>query len=174
MPILITYATSRGSTQEVAECIAQRLHEDGFAVDCRPVDRVYSVDKYSAVILGSALQHDHWLLDALKFLDVEAMDLRKRPVWTFSVGMAPVATPRWMSKRMVKKEENNVAGLVKKRLPHVKEHRLFAGRADRTTISFPSSLLYGCVGGRLDDFRNWDEIKRWADAIAKEMALEHV
>lgn len=67
MPVLITYASSRGSTKEVAERIASRLHADGIAVDCRPVDRVYSVENYSAVIMGSAVHAAKWLLDAQRF-----------------------------------------------------------------------------------------------------------
>lgn len=172
MPILITYATSRGSTREVAERIAARLHADGFGVDCRPVDRVYSVDNYSAVILGSAVHSHRWLLDALKFLDIEAMGLQKRPVWAFSVSMAPASAPKWLRKRVVRKETVNIGDTVTRKVPKVREHHLFAGKRERSLTSFPVRALYGCIGGKLGDLRDWNEIDEWTNTIAKQLVLE--
>ncbi|KEF59319.1 uncharacterized protein A1O9_04163, partial [Exophiala aquamarina CBS 119918] len=170
MPILITYATSRGSTREVAERIASRLHDAGFGVDCRPVDRVYSVDSYSAVILGSAVHSHRWLLDALKFLDIEAMGLQKRPVWTFSVSMAPVRSPSWMRRRLVDKEAKSIEATIIHKVPKVRDHRLFAGKHELSSTPLPMRLLYSCIGGRLGDHRNWNEIDAWSNAIAKQLA----
>lgn len=172
MPVLITYATTRGSTREVAERIAARLHADGFAVDCRPVDHVYSVDNYSAVILGSAVHSHRWLLDAVKFLDIEAMGLQKRPVWTFSVSMAPASGPRWMRNKVVNKESQAIADAVARKVPKVRDNHLFAGKRDRSHTSFPVRALYGCIGGRLGDLRDWDEIDAWTNTIAKQLAVE--
>lgn len=172
MPILITYATSRGSTREVAERIAARLHAAGFGVDCRPVDHVYSVDNYSAVILGSAVHSHKWLLDALKFLDIEAMGLRKRPVWTFSVSMALASSPSWMRKRLVNKETKSIETTITRKVPKVRDHRLFAGKHERSSTSLPIRVLYSCIGGKLGDLRNWSEIDAWADAVAKQLAAE--
>jgi len=172
MPILITYATSRGSTREVAERIASRLHNDGFAVDCRPVDHVFSVENYQAVILGSAVHSQRWLLDALKFLDVEAMALRMQPLWTFSVTMAPAGLPSWMRERTLKKELKNIEDVVRMKVPNVRAHHLFAGKDDGSTVSTPVRGLYRCFGGRFGDMRDWNEIDAWADAIAKELTAD--
>lgn len=172
MPVLITYATSRGSTREVAERIASRLHSFGFAVDCRPVDHVFSVENYQAVILGSAVHSQKWLLDALKFVDVEAMGLRVQPVWAFSVAMAPAGLPSWMRERTVKKELKNIEEVVRGKVPNLRDHRLFAGKDDGSTVSTPVRGLYRCFGGRFGDMRDWDEIDAWADTIAKALAAE--
>jgi len=172
MPILVAYATSRGSTREVAERIADRLHLDGFAVDCRPVDHVFRVENYSAVILGSAVQAKRWLLDALKFLDVEAMDLARKPFWAFSVAMAPAGAPGWVRDRTVKKELKNIEDVVIRKVPKVRDHRLFAGKDDGSTMATPIRGLYRCFGGRFGDLRDWDDIDKWADTIAKELRAE--
>lgn len=172
MPILVTYATSRGSTREVAERIAARLHAAGFGVDCRPVDRVYSVDNYSAVILGSAVHSHKWLLDGLKFLDVEAMGLQKRPVWTFSVSMALARSPMWMRRRLANKENRSIETTITHKVPKVRDHHLFAGKHEKSSTSFPIRMLYSCIGGKLGDHRNWAEIDAWADTIAKQLAIE--
>ncbi len=175
MPILITYATSNGSTREIADRIASRLHADGFAVECRPVDHVFSVDPYSAVILGSAIHASHWLLDAQKFLDVEAMGLQMKPTWTFSVGMAPaVRGSRWVRERAVRRESQEIEGVILRKVPKVREHRLFAGKGDGGELSGVVRCLWSCVGGRFGDYRDWNEIDGWADVIAKELKLEGI
>ncbi|KAJ9618591.1 uncharacterized protein PV06_00744 [Exophiala oligosperma] len=174
MPVLITYATSRGSTEEVAERIASRLHADGFAVDCRPVDHVYSVDNYKAVIIGSAIHHARWLLDAERFLDVECMGLQTKPLWSFSLGSASAGTPGWIRGKVAKREQRRVERMIISKVPKVREHRLFAGKDDGRAWSSPVRGMYRCMGGRFGDFRDWDAIDKWADAIAKEMKAEGV
>ncbi|KIX02911.1 uncharacterized protein Z518_08854 [Rhinocladiella mackenziei CBS 650.93] len=172
MPILITYATSRGSTRGVAERIASRLHANGFAVDCRPVDHVYSVENYNAVILGSAVHSQKWLLDAQRFLDIEAMGLQMRPMWAFSVSMAPAGVPSWMREMAVKRDRKSIEEAVTRKVPKLRGHRLFAGKDDGSTIPSPVRGLYSCIGGRFGDMRDWDEIDAWADQIAKELTME--
>jgi len=172
MPVLITYASSHGSTREVAERIASRLHTDGFAVDCRPVEHVFSVDNYSAVILGSAVHEQRWLVDAEKFLDVEVMGLQKKPTWAFSVGMAPAGSPSWIREKATNKVLKNIEEAITKRVPKVRGHRLFAGKDDGSSVSMPIRGLYRCLGGRFGDMRDWNEIDVWADTIAKELHME--
>lgn len=172
MPVLVTYATCRGSTREVAERIAARLYADGFAVDCRPVDHVFSVENYSAVILGSAVHSQNWLFDAVKFLDVEAMGLQLKPFWAFSIGMAPVGLPSWLGRKVADKETKRVEDHLMKKVPKMKEHRLFAGKDDGSSVPSPLRSLYKCLGGRFGDLRDWDEIDAWTDQIAKQLHLE--
>lgn len=172
MPVLVTYATCRGSTREVAERIASRLYEAGFAVDCRPVDHVFNVDNYTAVILGSAVQSHNWLLDAVKFVDVEALGLQVKPFWAFSLGMAPGGLPSWIGRRMAKKEKKNIEHTLMAKVPKMKEHRLFPGKDDGATVPSPLRSLYRCLGGRFGDLRDWSEIDAWADNIAKHLNVE--
>ncbi|KAK5041743.1 hypothetical protein LTR13_002410 [Exophiala sideris] len=172
MPILITYATSRGSTKEVAERIASRLHTLGFAVDCRPVDHVFSVENYSAVIIGSPIYHQRWLLDAQKFVDVEAVGLRMKPVWAFSLGM--VGKPGWRRERTIKKEKSNIEDVLVQKVPKVRDHRLFAGKDDGSSVSTPLRGLYRCLGGSFGDMRDWTAIDSWTNIIAKELHAEGI
>jgi menaquinone-dependent protoporphyrinogen oxidase len=175
MPILIAYATSHGSTREIADRIASRLHAAGYGVDCRSADHVFSIENYSAVILGSAVHGNNWLLDAQKFLDVEAMGLQMKPTWTFSVGMAPtVQGTKWVRDRAMRRESQEIAINIARKLPKVKDHRLFAGKYDGRDMSGPVKCLWACVGGRFGDYRDWNEIDEWADVIAKELKAEGV
>ncbi|KAL2436703.1 hypothetical protein ABEF95_013337 [Exophiala dermatitidis] len=170
MPVLVTYATSRGSTREVADRIASRLYQHGFAVDCRPVDHVFSVENYSAVILGSAVVRQRWLLDALVFVDVESMGLQHEPFWAFSLSMAPVAVPKWIATRITQRQRKTVEARLMSKVPKMKEHRLFPGRNDGSSVPRPLRSLYRCLGGRFGDMRDWGEIDAWADNIAKQLA----
>ena len=54
--VLVAYATSYGSTQDVAEAIAETLRESGFAVDIQPVKEVRAFESLSAVVLGLPLK----------------------------------------------------------------------------------------------------------------------
>lgn len=175
MPILVTYATSHGSTREIADRIASRLHANGFAVDCRSVDHVFSVENYSAVILGSPVRGTKWLLDAQKFLDVEAMGLQIKPTWTFSVGMAPaIKGSKWVKERAVRRESQDTVDSIARKLPKVRDHHLFAGKDDGSDMSGPAKCLWSAVGGRFGDYRDWNDIDRWADGIAKELKSDGV
>ncbi len=66
--ILVTYASTHGSTQEVAEQIAETLREQGQPLELRPAREVRSLDGYSAVVLGAPLYMFHWHRDAQRFL----------------------------------------------------------------------------------------------------------
>ena len=63
-----TYASSYGSTQEVAEVVAATLREQGGEVDLRPIREVRTLAGYSAVVLGAPLYMFHWHKDARRFL----------------------------------------------------------------------------------------------------------
>jgi menaquinone-dependent protoporphyrinogen oxidase len=52
------------------------------------------------------------------------------------------------------------------RIP-IREHRMFFGALDTSKLSFGERMLVKAVKAPEGDFRNWDEISRWADEIGK-------
>ena len=66
--ILITYATRTGSTAEVADAIGEVLASRGFVVDIKPMKEKPSLDRYNAVVLGSAIRLGSWLTESLDFI----------------------------------------------------------------------------------------------------------
>ena len=66
--ILVAYATTCGSTREVAESIANTLIEKGWAVDTLPLKKVKALEGYLLVVLGAPLYMFHWHTDAHHFL----------------------------------------------------------------------------------------------------------
>ena len=65
--VLVAYASSYGSTKEIAEVISETLRSQGLAVDLRPIRKVQTLEGYSAVVLGAPLYMFHWHKDARHF-----------------------------------------------------------------------------------------------------------
>jgi len=85
--ILIAYASTYGSTGEVAECIGQFLRDKGGEVDVRSVKEIKDISPYQSVVIGSATKMYKLLPDALKFAKKHAPDLRKMKTAYFVVGV---------------------------------------------------------------------------------------
>ena len=69
MHILVTAASKHGSTDEVADAIAQRLREAGHLVDRVAPKDVTSLAEYDAVVLGSAVYILQWMDEPLDFME---------------------------------------------------------------------------------------------------------
>jgi menaquinone-dependent protoporphyrinogen oxidase len=162
MTVLVTYATAAGSTAGIAQRIADRLTSDGFAVSCLPVDEVRGpVSSYDAVVVGSAIHDQAWLPEATRFVVTHSAELAARPTWLFSVGM-PGALGKGL-RRWAMKEGPKV--LTPFADVHAWDTRLFSGVVLPSQLPFTGRLVFRLLGGRYGDFRDWDEIDRWADEI---------
>jgi menaquinone-dependent protoporphyrinogen oxidase len=49
------------------------------------------------------------------------------------------------------------------------EHRLFAGRYDKSSLNFCERAVMRAVGAKEGDYRDWDEITGWAAEIAAQV-----
>lgn len=99
MTILVAYSSKRGSTAEIAETIAATLRREGLDVCLEPVGAVDNLDRFDAVVLGSAVYMKRWRGDAKHFLKKHRKALRQKPLWVFSsgpVGDPAKDDPNWM------------------------------------------------------------------------------
>lgn len=113
-------------------------------------------------VIGSAVYLGHWLTPALNLLSRSVEGLAQRPVWLFSSG--PVGDP---SRDLVKKMDVDPAELPWiQEITGAEEHRMFAGKLDKRNLSKPQRAALAVVGGLEGDFRDWEEIERWASSIA--------
>lgn len=144
--------------------LVEGLERHGLEANLQPVDAVTAVDAYDAVVVGSAVYAGHWLRPARDFVDGHAAELRQLPVWSFSSG--PVGDP-------AKPSED--AAEVAEFTTHlgVREHRVFAGKLDRSDLGLTEKALVKLVRAPEGDFRPWPDIAAWADSIA-EALLEPV
>jgi menaquinone-dependent protoporphyrinogen oxidase len=91
-------------------------------------------------------------------------DLRRKPVWVFSSG--PVGEPP--IPREVPAGPAAIAARVEAR-----EHRVFAGRLDRSSLGLAERSVVRMLRAPYGDFRRWDEIDAWAAQIARELIDLH-
>lgn len=169
MTVLIAYATAHGSTRGVAERIAGRLGEAGFAATVAPVDEAPDVGQHEAVVVGSALHSQAWLPEARRFVDANVEQLAQRPTWLFTVGTIGETSsflPRPIARlgSRLRKDSAELAGW--RSAIGVRDHRYFAGAISPDHWSPVGNVVLRLLGGRHGDHRDWDDIDAWSDRIA--------
>ncbi len=158
--LLIAYATYAGSTQEVAVDIGKTLGERKFAVDVIPVLEKPQVDGYDYVLIGSAVHGGKWLAEALEFVETNRDALNRVPVALFSVCLAGMAR----DEAQLSSARDTFYGPVRALVTPVAE-TLFAGKIDRRGIALGLPGWLARFFPTLD-FRNWDNIRNWAQTLS--------
>lgn len=165
MKVLVAAASKHGATSEIARHIGEVFEaHGGIDATVRAAEQVERVADYDSVILGSAVYAGHWLKEAKELVDTLAAVGSTKPVWLFSSG--PVGEPP-------KPEEDpvDVAEIVD--VLAAREHRVFAGRIDRSKLGFGERALVTALRVAEGDFRDWEQITSWAEGIAAELHAEH-
>ena len=160
MKMLIAVSSKHGSTREIAASIGETVREAGIEVDVVEAQDVESVSPYDAVIVGSAVQLGRWMGPARDLVTSSADALRTRPVWLFSSG--PLG-------RDIVDPADAAQGLKLLGLVGARDHRVFAGKADRGELGFIERRILSMVKNPYGDHRDWDDIHAWAAAIAGEL-----
>lgn len=162
--ILVAYATRYGSTQEVAEAIAERLRQHGLDAEARRARDVRSLDGYDAVVLGTPIYIGSMLKDAREFLERNRPALDGMPVAIFALGPARPEDDIDEARGQL----DDALGKLEWLRPAKVE--MFVGRydpsrlrlADRLLAALPASPLHGMEEY---DGRNWTVIGEWADRL---------
>lgn len=157
MRILVTAASKHGSAQEIANAVALRLQADGCDVDQLAPDDVHSLEGYDAVVVGSSVYMRQWMEPATQLVERFHSQLRQMPVWAFSVGMSGVP-------KRAPQDPRHIGPVATK--PFFRNHQMFAGRYDPTILTLRERSVARLAGAVEGDFRDWDEVNRWADSIA--------
>ena len=165
MQIRIAVASKHGATAEIAATIGEEISAAGHevAVHDMATASILALDDADCILLGSAIYSGHWLLPAQVFTEDLSLRLDGRPVWMFSSG--PVGSPARPDPGTVDVEDQLT-------LTHAREHKVFAGRLERTLLHRGERAVAMALRSPEGDFRDWDDIRGWAREIAK--ALEDV
>jgi len=158
MTILIAAASKYGATEEIAAAIGRVLSERGLETDTPCLADVGDLAEYDAVVLGSAVYAGQWLEPARRFVDEHRDELADRPTWLFSSG--PIGDPPRPSDEKAVQIEPIAAAT------RARDHRVFAGKLDRSVLSFPERALVFAFRAAEGDYRDWDSIAVWAHEIA--------
>lgn len=156
--VLAAYATYAGSTIEVAFAISETLGEKGFLVDVKPIKENPPIDGYQAVLIGSAVQHAHWLPEAVDFIKANQSALNRLPVALFCTHIQNLEDDETS-------RGNRLAYLDEVRpLLQPVDEGFFAGKFDQcgAALLLPSWLARFVPPL---DFRNWEKIRAWAESI---------
>jgi menaquinone-dependent protoporphyrinogen oxidase len=158
--VLVAYATTYGSTREVAEAVAATLRERGLEVALQPMRDVRTLAGYSAVVLGAPLYMFHWHKDARRFLARHRQALAGLPVAIFALGPVSAGDEQeWQSAReQLDKELAKFPWLQ----PIAVE--ILGGKLEPTTVRFPASLFMRHIPA--SDLRDWTAIRAWASNLS--------
>lgn len=161
MRILLAVASRHQGTWEIGEVVAERLREHGHVVDQHAPEDVETVAGHDAVVLGSAVYTAHWLPTARDFAARCEADLRERPVWLFSSGLATQPANSANSPLEVAALRERVGA---------RAHRSFRGRLDRSVLTFTERAIIAGGRAREGDHRDMAAVAAWADEIASALA----
>lgn len=156
--ILVAYASQCGSTQEVAEAIADVIRDGKIAVDVSRVEDVRSIERYRAVVLGSAVHRGHLLPQAIDFVRRFCPRLREVPVAVFCMRISK-PTPR---------SRHAYLDAVHAHVQPVSEAS-FTGRFDRRGAALLVPRVLASVVPTIDR-RNWTTICAWAHELRVSLA----
>lgn len=161
MRVLVAVASRHGGTQEIGAVLADVLREAGHDVDEAEPGDVALIDPYEAVVLGSAVYNGRWLPEARELAQRAATPLSRRPVWLLSSGLAATlpASVATSSTEMRDLAERIAA----------RGHRKFAGRLNRSVLSFAERTIIAAARGRDGDYRDLDAVREWARTIVAEL-----
>ncbi len=161
MTVLVAYASKHGSTQGIAERIAEKLRQLGIQAEARPLDEVSDPGNYEAFVIGSAIYYGSWMKEATEWVHRNQAVLAKLPVWLFSVG------PLGAEVKDAEQQPKELAEFQQAIRP--REQRVFFGALDHQRLSFAERMVVKAVRAPEGDFRDWEAIDVWAANIARDL-----
>ena len=154
--ILVAYASKKGSTEEVATFVGNRLRARGLGVDVRKAGEVEDITFYDGVVLGGSLYFGRWHSDATSFLK----RFQERPLAVFALG------PKTASEHDLAEARAQLERALGDAEPAT--IAVFGGVIDPKKLRFPFNRLPA------SDARDWTAIAAWADEVASLVARQEV
>lgn len=162
MRVLVTASSKHGATGEIAAEIGRVLGDRDIDAVVLPLEDVGDVAGFDAFVLGSAVYAGRWMGEARRFAGRHSEELAAHPTWLFSSG--PIGDPPKPDAGSAVKLDDVIA------TTGAREHRLFAGRLDRSMLGLGERTVVRMVGAADGDYRDWKAVRAWADAIGDTLA----
>jgi menaquinone-dependent protoporphyrinogen oxidase len=188
--ILVTYATNAGSTAEVAQAVGEGLNKGGIRVEVKAIDTVRDPAAYDAVVVGGPMIMG-WHRKAQAFLKEHQEALDRVPTAYFMVALSLLEHPEgtyagteiYQDRQLIKAPQQtnrltfqerftSVPSYVRPVLESAPEIRpvsigFFNGALDYSRLNFFQRLFVRlAIGAEEGDFRNWDAVREWAEALS--------
>ncbi len=167
--ILVAFASKYGSTQEVAEVVAETLRRRGLTVEVRLMRQVSSLEEYGGVVLGAPIYFGALYKEAVNFLTQHQQALTAHPVAFFALGPTrPDPEEIKASRGMLDQQLAKFPWLTPVAI------ELFGGKydpaklriSDKLIAALPASPLHGAPAS---DARDWNAIRAWANDLASKL-----
>lgn len=165
--VLVAYASYCGTTGGVAEAIGKVLCDRGATVDVRLVENAHDLSTYEAVVIGSAVRSSSWRPEAIGFLKNNRKILGQVPVAYFLTCLAlyrDTEKARATARKYMEPAINEAAGI------QPVGTGFFAGVLDYSRLNLVFRMVMKSKmkkrGVPEGDFRNWAEIRSWAERIS--------
>lgn len=160
MRVLVVAASRHGCTREIGAAIAAELAAAGLDAAIASPAEVDSLEGVDALVLGSPVYMSNWLEPARSFISRHGEQLRRMPLWAFSVGLAglpadAVADPREISLALL--SVNPI------------DHQKFAGRLELSQLDLRERSIARLAGASEGDRRDWELIRGWARQMAEDL-----
>jgi menaquinone-dependent protoporphyrinogen oxidase len=164
--ILLAYATTSGSTKEVAEAIGSSLETTGNTAKVASAPDAPSPKGYDAVVVGAPLYMFRWHKSARRFLNKHKGVLSSTPVAVFALGP-------WHDKEEEFQGAREQLDKALAKFPWLtpKEVRVFGGRFDPAKLTFPYTMIPALKQMDTGDIRDWQAIRAWAAELPKTLGL---
>ena len=159
--VLVSAASTHGSTAQIGRSIAATFRRYGIDVDVAQPEQITDLHRYDGFVIGSAVYRGRWKPEACDLLEEHQETIRSRPCWLFSSGPIGEGLP---SEPL---DPDEIPALMA--LTGATEHRLFGGRLEVDDLSFTERVLARFIGARDSDVREWHDIDRWATEIAAKL-----
>jgi menaquinone-dependent protoporphyrinogen oxidase len=150
MRILVTFGSTRGGTEGLAQMVAGGLREEG---------RVRRLDGYDAVVVGGPLYAFRWHKSSRRFVRRHAAGLRQRPAYFFSSGPLDDSAARTGIPPV-----KGVKALMER--TGARDHATFGGRLSPDATGFPASVM---AKKRPGDWRDPAQVRDWTRTVASQL-----
>ena len=164
--VLVAVAGKHGATADIAREIAKVLRHElpSTDVEVRDAADPGDLDRFDAVLVGSAIYMGRWLPAARHLVERHRAQLAAVPVWMFSSG--PLGDPPRPVDDLA--EVTTLGSSIRAR-----GHRVFAGRLNPADLRWTERLAVRAVHSPTGDFRDHDAIHAWAVEVALGIRGEH-
>ena len=182
MKTLIAYGTRYGATASTAEEISRVLQEHGHDVDVFDVKRskIKSISEYELVIIGSGMRIFRWVGEAEKFIKKFQSGLRQKKTAIFVSsgaqalhkydGDTEAMDSAWTKYLVEKAEKYSIQPIMMTIFGGVWDYNQMGFPFKKTMIPFQEKLREAGIKETepgVYDTRDWDEIRNWANELAK-------
>ncbi|MBM3694790.1 MAG: hypothetical protein FJW79_02490 [Actinobacteria bacterium] len=157
MRVLVVAASKHGSTAEIATALGEALARRGLSATVADAADAGDIEEYEAVVLGSAVYAGRWQKAARELAERHGDFLVKHPLWLFSSG--PVGDP-------LKPEEDPVDVAQIMAIVGAREHRVFAGRVDKSRLNLAEKAIVKALKVPEGDWRDFGAVAAWGNEIA--------